>query len=136
MYQKNKQELVGIAMSLANRKLHMLRSNDGKNQEIWVSADEWMRPRDIISEGSEMPHEVLGLLRKWSKEIDLIREDFVSKASIGYACVDFIYDSSVYKLQPAAIAATKDMFHHLAETIQKDLKRIGCPYTHYNWDFD
>ncbi len=55
-------------MSLANHKLHMLRSNDGKNQEIWVNHDEWMRPRDIISEGSEMPHEVLGLLRKWSKE--------------------------------------------------------------------
>ena len=35
-------------MSLTNRKLHMLRSNDGKNQEIWVDHDEWMRPRDIF----------------------------------------------------------------------------------------
>ena len=53
------QELVGNTMSFANRKLHMLRSNDGKNQEIWVSADEWMRPRDIISEGSEILDELL-----------------------------------------------------------------------------
>ena len=22
------------------------------------------------------------------------------------------------------------------ELIQQDLKRIGCPYTHYEWDFD
>ena len=123
-------------MSLANRKLHMLRSNDGKNQEIWVDHEEWMRPRDIISEGSEMPHEVLGLLKKWSKEINHIRDEFQSKANIGYAHVAFVYDSSVYKLQPAAIAATKDMFHHIAEVIQKDLKHIGCPYTHYEWDFD
>lgn len=50
---------------------------------------------------------------------------------IGYACVDFIYDRSVYKLQPAVIATTKDMFHHLAGTIHRGLKRIGCPYTHY-----
>ena len=48
-----------------NRKnMHMLKSNDGKNQEIWVNHDEWMRPRDIISEGSEMPREILHLLRK------------------------------------------------------------------------
>ena len=119
-----------------NRKLHMLKSNDGKNQVIWVDHDEWMRPKDIISEGSEMPHEVLGLLRKWSKEINKIRTDYECKATIGYANVDFIYDSSVYKLQPAAIAATRDMFHHIAEMIQRDLKHIGCPYTHYEWDFD
>ena len=83
-----------------NRKLHMMRSNDGKNQKIWVSADEWMRPRDIISEGSEMPHEVLVLLENWSKEINHIRDEFQSKANIGYAHVDFVYDISVYKLQP------------------------------------
>ena len=123
-------------MSLANRKLYMLRSNDGKDQEIWVDHDEWMRPKDIISEGSEMPHEVLSLLKKWSQEINLIRDEFISRASIGYAHIDFIYDSSVYKLQPAAIAATKDMFHHIAEVIQKDLKHIGCPYTHYEWEMD
>ena len=130
------QELVGITMSFTKRKLHMLRSNDGKNQEIWVAEDEWMRPRDIISEGSEMPHEVVSLLRKWSKEINQIRSDFQSKANIGCAHVDFVYENSVYKLQPGAIAATKDMFHHIAEMIQKDLKQIGCPYTHYEWDFD
>ena len=123
-------------MSFTSRKLHMLRSNDGKNQEIWVDHDEWMRPRDIISEGSEMPHEVYGLLKKWSKEINQIRSDFQSKANIGCAHVDFVYDSSVYKLQPGAIAATKDMFHHIAEVIQMDLKQIGCPYIHYEWDFD
>lgn len=118
------------------KNMYMLRSNDGKDQEIWVDHDEWMRPRDIISDGSEMPCEVLGLLKKWSQEINRIRSDFQCKADIGYAHVDFVYDSSVYKLQPAAIAATKDMFHHIAEMIQKDLKRIGCPYTHYEWDFD
>ena len=123
-------------MSFANRKLHMLRSNDGKNQELWVNHEEWLRPKDIISEGSEMPHAVYGLLAKWSKEINQIRSDFQSKANIGCAHVDFVYDSSVYKLQPGAIAATKDMFHHIAEEIQKDLKQIGCPYIHYHWDFD
>lgn len=50
-----------------------------------------------------MPHEVLDLLKKWNQEIDLIGEEFVCKASIGYAYVDFIYDSSVYKLQPIPI---------------------------------
>ena len=123
-------------MSKGKFKLHMLKSNDGKNQEIWVNYDEWMRPRDIISEGSEMPHEVMGLLKKWSKEINQIRSDFQSKTTIGYAHVDFVYDSAVYKLQPAAIAATKDMFHHLAEIIVQDLKAIGCPYTKYHWELD
>ncbi len=118
------------------KNMHLLRSNDGKNQEIWVNSHEWLCPRDIISEGSEMPHEVLGLLRKWSREIDHIRTDFECKASIGSAYVDFVYDNSVYKLQPGAIAATKDMFHHIADMIQRDLKRIGCPYTKYRWEFD
>lgn len=120
----------------AKENLHMLRSNDGKNSEIWVKSHEWMCPRDIISEGSEMPQEVLGLLKKWSREVDQIRADFECKAFIGSAYVDFIYDNSVYKLQPGAIAATRDMFHHLAETIQKDLKYIGCPYTKYRWELD
>ena len=35
-------------------KLYMLKSNDGRNQEIWVKWDEWIRPNNIISEGSEM----------------------------------------------------------------------------------
>ena len=123
-------------MSMDKHKLHMLRSNDGKDQEIWVNYDEWMRPRDIISEGSQMPSEVFGLLKKWSREIDQIRVEFQKRADIGYAYVHFVYDSAVYNLQPAAIAATKDMFHHIAEVIQKDLKHIGCPYIHYHWDFD
>lgn len=123
-------------MSIDNCKWHVLRSNDGRNQEVLVTRDEWLRPRDIISEGSDMPHEVRGLLSKWSQEINQIRNEFQSKANIGCAYVDFVYDSSVYKLQPAAIAATKDMFHHIAEMIQKDLKCIGCSYTHYEWDFD
>ena len=117
-------------------KLYMLKSNDGRNREIWVNYEEWMRPRDIISEGSEMPHEVLSLLKKWSKEINQIRCEFQSKANIGCAYVDFVYNSAVYQLQPGAIAATKDMFHHIAEMIQKDLKQIGCPYTHYEWEFE
>ena len=49
------------------KKVHVLKSNDGKNMEIFVDRDEWLRPKDIISEGSEMPNEVLGLLKKWSK---------------------------------------------------------------------
>lgn len=28
-----------------------------------MSEEEWVRPRDIISEGSKMPHEVYGLLK-------------------------------------------------------------------------
>lgn len=32
-------------------KLYMLKSNDGRNQEIWVKWDEWIRPNNIISEG-------------------------------------------------------------------------------------
>ena len=32
--------------------------------------DEWIRPNNIISEGSEMPHAVRELLRKWSDEIN------------------------------------------------------------------
>lgn len=117
-------------------KLHVLKSNDGKNKDIFVNHDEWMRPKDIISEGSEMPNEVLGLLRKWSKEINKIRTDFECRAMIGYAHVDFVYESSVYKLQPGAIAATKDMFHHISDMIQKDLRLLGCPYIHYHWEMD
>ena len=56
-----------------------------------------------------------------SGEINKIRNEFQNKANIGYAYIDFVYDSVVYKLEPAAIAATKDMFHHIAEMIQKDL---------------
>ena len=74
-----------------------------------------------------MPDEVLELLRKWSSAVDEIRGDFQCKADIGYAYVDFIYDRSVYKLQPAAIAATKDMFHHLADTIQQGSKAYRMP---------
>lgn len=117
-------------------KLHMLKSNDGRNQEIWVKWDEWIRPKNIISEGSKMPHAVRELLRKWNDEINKIRNEFQNKANIGYAYIDFVYDNVVYKLEPAAIAATKDMFHHLAEMMQRDLKHIGCPYTQYKWELD
>lgn len=119
-----------------NCKLYMLKSNDGRNQEIWVKWDEWIRPNNIISEGSEMPHAVRELLKKWSDEINKIRNEFQNKANIGYAYIDFVYDSVVYKLEPAAIAATKDMFHRIAEMIQKDLKHIGCPYTHYQCEME
>lgn len=85
-----------------NCKLYMLKSNDGRNQEIWVKWDEWIRPNNIISEGSEMPHAVRELLRKWSDEINKIRNEFQNKANIGYAYIDFVYDSVVYKLEPAA----------------------------------
>ena len=71
-----------------------------------------------------------------SGEINKIRNEFQNKANIGYAYIDFVYDSVVYKLEPAAIAATKDMFHHIAEMIQKDLKHIGCPDTHYQCEME
>ena len=104
-----------------SHKFHMLRSNDGKNQEIWIKQEEWMHPKTIISEGSEMPFAVLRLLRKWSSEVNQIRTEFQSRARVGYAYVDFVYDNIMYKLEPGAVAATKDMFHHIAEMIQKDL---------------
>lgn len=113
--------------------MYMLRSTDGKDQVIWVNEAEWLYPRDIISEGSEMPGEVLGLVRKWYREVEKIRCDFQCKAEIGYVYMNFVYDDSVYQLQPAAIAATMDMFHHLSDMIREDLKEIGCPYTQYHW---
>ena len=70
------------------KEMIMLKSNDGREREIWVNNSEWMRPKDIISEGSEMPDEVLELLRKWSSAVDEIRGDFQCKADIGYAYVD------------------------------------------------
>ena len=60
-------------------KLYMLKSNDGRNQEIWVKWDEWIRPKNIISEGSEMPHAVRELLGKWNNEINKIRNEFQNK---------------------------------------------------------
>lgn len=75
-----------------SHKFHMLRSNDGKNQEIWIKQEEWMHPKTIISEGSEMPFAVLRLLRKWSSEVNQIRTEFQSRARVGYAYVDFVYD--------------------------------------------
>ena len=119
-----------------SHKFHMLRSNDGKNQEIWIKQEEWMHPKTIISEGSEMPSAVLRLLRKWSSEVNQIRTEFQNRARVGYAYVDFVYDNVMYKLEPGAVAATKDMFHHIAEMIQKDLKHIGCPYTHYQCEME
>ena len=59
-------------------KLYMLKSNDGRNQEIWVKWDEWIRPKNIISEGSEMPHAVRELLGKWNNEINKIRNTSVT----------------------------------------------------------
>lgn len=80
--------------------------------------------------------DITELLGKWNNEINKIRNEFQNKANIGYAYIDFVYDSVVYKLEPAAIAATKDMFHHIAEMIQKDLKHIGCPDTHYQCEME
>ena len=79
-----------------NHKMYLLKSNDGSGKEIWIEEEEWKRPRDIISEGSEMPHEVFGLLKKWSREINTIRDEFQSKANIGSAYVHFVYERSVY----------------------------------------
>ena len=93
-------------------KLYMLKSNDGRNQEIWVKWDEWIRPKNIISEGSEMPHAVRELLGKWNNEINKIRNEFQNKANIGYAYID------------------------IAEMIKKDLKHIGCPDTHYQCEME
>lgn len=56
--------------------------------------------------------------------------------AMGECQIDFVYDSVVYQLEPAAIAATKGIFHHLAEMMQRDLKHVGCPYIQYKWELD
>ena len=114
----------------------MLISNDGKNQQIWMSNREWTCPKEIISAGSEMPDEVLLLLDKWSKDVDKIREDFQYDWDIKHAAVEFIYGNVFYKLQPSAIAATQEQFDYFSKSIQNDLKEIGCPYTAYRGFLD
>ena len=84
-------------------KLYMLKSNDGRNQEIWVKWDEWIRPNNIISEGSEMPHAVRELLRKWSDEINKIRNEFQSKANIGLYMTVSCINWSLRRLQQPRI---------------------------------
>ncbi len=94
---------------------------------------EWLQPREIFSTGSDMPREILMLLPKWSKEVERIREIYRCRAEIEYAYIDFVFDGLVYRLRPGVVSATYDMFDQLAERIQEDLRRAGCPYTRYRW---
>lgn len=65
----------------------------GENgQKIWISKEKWMNPKQIISEGSQMPDAILKLLRKWDKEVRLIAENYENRERIEKASMEFIYE--------------------------------------------
>ncbi|MBQ7757496.1 hypothetical protein [Anaerotignum sp.] len=105
-------------------------------QKIWISTEHWMRPNQIISEGSEMPDAILNLLQKWRKEVHFITENYENRQRVEKASMEFIYEDKYFELIPGSIAATHEVCHSIADKIKKDLKHLGCPYTKYNWEMD
>lgn len=109
----------------------------GENgQKIWISKEKWMNPKQIISEGSQMPDAILKLLRKWDKEVRLIAENYENRERIEKASMEFIYEDNFFELIPVSVAASHEVFHTIADKIKNDLKHLGCPYTKYNWEMD
>ena len=109
----------------------------GENgQKIWISKEKWMNPKQIISEGSQMPDAILKLLRKWDKEVRLIAENYDNRERIEKASMEFIYEDNFFELIPGSVAASHEVFHSIADRIKNDLKHLGCPYTKYKWEMD
>ena len=115
---------------------NMVSLSGDNGQKIWISADKWLRPQQIISEGSQMPEALLSLLKKWQKEVYQMPEDYEAKRRIEKASMEFIYEDNFFELHPGSVAASHEVFHLIAEKIKSDLKHLGCPYTRYNWEMD
>lgn len=124
----------GELNGMAQKDMVALSGENG--QKIWISKDKWMRPHQIISEGSQMPEALLSLLKKWQKEVYQIQEDYEAKRRIEKASMEFIYEDNFFEMHPGSVAASHEVFHSIADKIKNDLKHLGCPYTKYNWELD
>lgn len=114
----------------------MVALSGDNDQKIWISKDKWMRPHQIISEGSQMPEALLSLLKKWRKEVYQIPETYQMKNRVEKASMEFIYEDNFFEMHPGSVAASHEVFHSIADKIKNDLKHLGCPYTKYNWEMD
>lgn len=114
----------------------MISLSGDNGQKIWISSHKWLRPQEIISEGSEVPDATLHLLKKWRKEVYQIPEKYEMKHRVEKASMEFIYEDNFFELHPGSVAASHEVFHLIADKIKSDLKHLGCPYTKYNWEMD
>lgn len=124
----------GELNGMAQKDMVALSGENG--QKIWISKDKWMRPHQIISEGSQMPEALLSLLKKWRKEVYQIPETYQMKNRVEKASMEFIYEDNFFEMHPGSVAASHEIFHSIADKIKSDLKHLGCPYTKYNWEMD
>lgn len=124
----------GELNGMAQKNMVALSGDNG--QKIWISKDKWMRPHQIISEGSQMPEALLSLLKKWRKEVYQIPETYQMKNRVEKASMEFIYEDNFFEMHPGSVAASHEIFHSIADKIKSDLKHLGCPYTKYNWEMD
>ena len=107
---------------------------DGR--KIWISLDEWLRPKEIHSEEERIPKEIRKLLPKWKAEVEARRESYESEWYIKLASTQFIFKGRHYKLMPSVIGATQELYDDMHYIIEKDLRTIGAIYTFYTGMID
>lgn len=105
-------------------------------QTVWISFDEWLRPKEIRSMRNKIPAEIKNMIPKWREDVNKLKETFVHKWYTKLASVEFIYEGKFYKLMPEAIGATQEMYDYVSRTIEDDLKEMGAIYTFYTGMLD
>lgn len=105
-------------------------------KSLWFTSDEWLKPKEIYSDEDEMPEEIKQMLPKWRAAVDKLKENFEPQWFTKLASVKFVYKDKHYKLIPAAIGATQEMYDFVHRTIEKDLIELGAVYTFYTGMLD
>lgn len=105
-------------------------------QKIWMSLNEWLRPKEIRSEEDRMPKEIRKLLSKWKSEVEARKEEYEPEWYIKFAATQFIFNGRHYKLLPSVIGATQELYDDIHYSIEKDLRAVGAIYTFYTGMLD
>jgi len=97
----------------------------------YITYDLWVNPVN-----DDFPEEIERFIEKW-REIarNSTLPDYWSWY-VKYASIRFLYDDNFYVISPGHLSVNSEMFEHLSNDMEKELKEMGCPFVSYTGMMD
>lgn len=109
--------------------------------EVWVASDEWFHPIVLNEENvaSYCEPDIIifeKLIKKWKSHAEELKKTYQPIWFVKGATIRFLYLDKMYQLYPSAIGVSSELFEHMAEEIEQDLKETGCAFVRYEGTLD
>lgn len=112
--------------------------HSGQFNSLLMSLDMWFQPIEITGDYRRMdlPEGLKNAIDMWCRNARKEKNVFAQEWNEKNASLKFVWFGEFYQIFPSALGITPEQFCRFSDKMQRQLYKVGCPYTQYTGMFD